>query len=237
MPQVLIFGFFSFRKRPVPEMVPPVPTPTDQVRDPAVGLLPDLRPGLLVVRLRVGQVVVLVRLPRVRHVALEARRHRVVRPRILGLDVGRADDHFGAERLQRVDLLLRLLVGRREDALVALDDGGHGEAHAGVAGGAFDDRAARLQLAGALGVLDHLDRHAVLDRVAGVEGLHLGVDGALDHAPGDVVDADQRRVADGVENVVADFLVHELSLYCVDYAASHRRAGRRRRRRNQAEKD
>ena len=35
----------------------------DEVRDRAVGLLPDLRPGLLVVRRRVRQVVVLVRLP------------------------------------------------------------------------------------------------------------------------------------------------------------------------------
>src|SRR6185436_8685849 len=43
----------------------------DEVRDPAGGLLPDLRPGRLVVRLRVGQVVVLVRFPRVRRLAFE----------------------------------------------------------------------------------------------------------------------------------------------------------------------
>ena len=74
----------------------------DEVGDAAVGLLPDLGSGLLVVRLRVRQVVVLVRLPGVRHFALEPRRHRVVRARILGIDVGRADDDLGAERLQRV---------------------------------------------------------------------------------------------------------------------------------------
>ena len=154
-----------------------------QLRHRAVGLLPDLGTGLLVVRLRVRQVVVLVRFPRVRHFALEPRRHRVVRARILRIDVGRADDHFGAERLQRVDFLLRLLVGGGEDAAVALDDGGDGEAHAGIAGGAFDDRAAGLEQARLLGVLDHLDRHPVLDRVAGIEGLDLGEHGALDRSP------------------------------------------------------
>jgi hypothetical protein len=35
----------------------------DEVRDPPVGLLPQLRPGALVVRARVGRVGVLVRLP------------------------------------------------------------------------------------------------------------------------------------------------------------------------------
>ena len=72
----------------------------DELRDPAVRLIPDLGPGLLVVRLRVRRVVVLVRLPAVGHFLLEARRHRVVGPRILGIDVGRADDHLGAEGLQ-----------------------------------------------------------------------------------------------------------------------------------------
>ncbi len=130
------------------------PTPRDraagadadhEVRDPAVGLLPDLRPGLLVVRgaswtgCRTGSP------SRRSGPPLEPRRHRVVRPRVLRIDVGRADDDLGAESLQRVDLLLRLLVGRREDALVALDHGGDGQAHAGVARGALDDRSARLQ--------------------------------------------------------------------------------------------
>ena len=144
MPQTLIFGFRSFRYRPTPEIGAAGADADDQMRDRAVGLLPDLRAGLLVVRLRVRQVVVLIRLPGVGDFLLEARRHRIVRARILRIDVGRADDDLGAERLQRVDLLLRLLVGRREDALVALDDGGDREAHAGVAGRAFDDRAAGL---------------------------------------------------------------------------------------------
>ena len=193
MPQTLIFGFCSFRYRPTPLIVPPVPTPTTRCVTRPVGLLPDFRAGLLVVRGGVRQVVVLVRLPGVRHFLLEPRRDRVVRPRILGIDVGRADDHLGAEGLQRVDLLLRLLVGRGEDALVALDDRGDREPHAGVAGRALDDRAAGLQRAALLGVLDHPDRHAVLDRVAGVDRLDLGEDGRPSRR-GDAVDAHHRRV-------------------------------------------
>src|SRR5206468_9158670 len=83
------------------------------------------------------------------------------------------------------------------------------ETHAGVAGCALDDRAARLEESRALGVLDHLHRHAVLDRVAGVERFDLREDGAFDDASGDPIDADHRRAADGVEDGVAD-RIHEL---------------------------
>ena len=119
-----------------------------------------------------------------------------------------ADDDVGAERPQRVDLLLRLLVGGGEDAVVALDHGGDGQAHAGVARGALDDSAAGLEAAVALGVLDHLQGHAVLDRVAGVERLDLGDDLGGHRALGDAVEAHHRRVADRVEDGIADFLRH-----------------------------
>ena len=51
MPHTLIAGFRSFRYLPTPLTVPPVPTPDDELGDPAVRLVPDLGPGLLVVRL------------------------------------------------------------------------------------------------------------------------------------------------------------------------------------------
>ena len=192
-----------------------------QMIDPAVGLVPDLGPGLLVVGLGVRRVVVLVGLPAVRRLALEPRRHRVVGAGILGLDVGRADDHVGAERPQRVHFLLRLLVGGGEDAVVALDHGGDGQAHPGVARGALDDRPAGLQAPVAFGVLDHLDRHAVLDRVAGVEGLDLGDDLGGDDALRDAVQPHHRRVTDGVEDGIADFLRHR-----ADFTAGARPASR-----------
>ena len=179
-----------------------------ELRDRAVGLIPNLGTRLLVVSRRVRQVVVLVRLPRVGHFFFEARRHGIVGPWILGIDVGGTDDDLGAERLQRVDLLLGLLVGGREDALVAPDDGGDREAHAGVAGRSLDDRSAGFQQTGTLGVLDHLHRHAVLDRVAGVERLDLRQHRAFHDAFRQPIDADHRRVADRVEHGVADLLPH-----------------------------
>ena len=50
-----------------------------EVIDPAVGLIPDFGAGLLVMGHRVRRVVVLVRLPAVRCLALETGRHRIVR--------------------------------------------------------------------------------------------------------------------------------------------------------------
>jgi hypothetical protein len=69
---------------------------------------------------------------------------------------------------------------------------------------AFDDRAARLQLSGAFGILDHLDRNAVLDRVAGVERLELDEHVRVGHAARNGIDTHHRRMSDGVKNAVAD---------------------------------
>jgi hypothetical protein len=44
MPHTLIARLRSFRSWPTPQIVPPVPTPDDQMRDAAVGLVPDLGP-------------------------------------------------------------------------------------------------------------------------------------------------------------------------------------------------
>ena len=85
-----------------------------------------------------------------------------------------------------------------QDQFVALDRGDHGEADAGIARGRLDDRAAGLQLAALLGVLDHRQRDAVLDRGAGIGA--LGLDPHLGVAE-QAVDADVRRVADRFEDV------------------------------------
>ena len=206
MPQTLIAGVFLLEELPGARNGAAGAHPDDEVIDLAVGLLPDLGPGLIVVRRRVRQVVVLIRLPRIGDFLLEARRHGVVRTGIFRVDVGRTDDDLGAECLERVDLFLRLLVGRREDALVALDDRGDGEPHAGVAGRAFDDRAAGLEQTGAFGVLDHPHGHAVFDRIAGVERFELGDDRRADHAARQRIDTHHRGLADGIEDGAADLL-------------------------------
>mmetsp|Transcript_18247 Transcript_18247/g.43860 ORF Transcript_18247/g.43860 Transcript_18247/m.43860 type:complete len:263 (-) Transcript_18247:592-1380(-) len=88
-------------------------------------------------------------------------------------------------------------VGHHQDQLVALDGRHHGQAHAGIARGRLDDGAARLEQAAGLGVLDHGQRDAILDRAAGVAALrfdpHLG-------RTEEALHADVGRVADGVED-------------------------------------
>ena len=88
-------------------------------------------------------------------------------------DRGGAHDHLGAVRLEHVALVLADLVGADEDAVVALLLRHHRQPDAGVAGRRLHDRAARLQLAGGLGGLDHPGRDPVLHRAAGVEVLDL----------------------------------------------------------------
>src|SRR5262249_7694645 len=97
------------------------------------------------------------------------------------------------------------------DAAVALHDTDDGQSHPRIAGRALDDRAARLEHTGLLGVFDHLDGHAVLDRVAGIEGLDLGEHGGVD-ALRDPVDPHHRGVADRIQDGVADLLARRPGL-------------------------
>ena len=93
-------------------------------------------------------------------------------------------------------------VGHDEDDRVALDGADHRQADARVARGRLDDRRARLERARRLCRLDHRDGDPVLDRAARVRALALDVDVvARAEQP---VDADVRRVADGVQDVVGE---------------------------------
>ena len=62
-----------------------------------------------------------------------AKRDGVITTRVIMIDFGRSHNHLRAKSAKRVDLLLAHLVGHREDAAVALDRRGQGEAHSGVA--------------------------------------------------------------------------------------------------------
>ena len=145
----------------------------DEVRDLAVGLLPDLRAGLLVVAERVVRVGVLVGLPGPVDLADEPVGDVVVAVGVLGRDGGRADHHLGAVRLEHVALVFADLVGADEHAVVALRLRDHRQSDAGVARRRLDDRAAGLELAALLGCLDHPQRDPVFDRAAWVEVLDL----------------------------------------------------------------
>ncbi len=152
---------------------PARPDACHEVRQPALGLLPDLRTGRALVRPRVLLVPVLVGLEGTGDVACQAGRHGVVGLGRLRRDVGRAQHHLGAIGTEQRLLLGRLLVGHDEDAAVALERRGDRQAVSGVAGGRLDDRAARLEQARALGRLDHRQADSVLDRTPRVEHLEL----------------------------------------------------------------
>ena len=177
------------------------PRRADEVRDPPLRLLPDLRARRPVVRLRVVRVVVLVREDRPRRLRDDRLRLLDVVLGVVGRHRGRHHDDLGAERAQQPDLLARHLVGDREDAAVALDRRGDREADAGVAARGLDDHAARLQLAPPLGALDDREADAVLDRAARVEVLGLAVERRADPAP-DAAQAHERRPADHLDDVV-----------------------------------
>ena len=72
----------------------------------------------------------------------------------------------------------------------------HGEADAGVAGGALDNRAARSQPAARHRLGDDAERGAVFDRGAGVHELGFAEDGAAGFLGG-AAKLDERRAADG----------------------------------------
>ena len=175
----------------------------NQMGDGAGRLLPQLGPGRLVVGAGVGLVGVLVGLKRARDLGGQAVGDPVVGAGRVGRDVGRGEHDLGAVRAQQVDLLPRHLVRHHRHHPIALEAGGDGQAGAGVARRRLDDRPAGAQAPVALGRLDQGDGHAVLDRASGIEHLELG--DQLRAQPGaDPGQADERRVADGVQDRVRD---------------------------------
>src|SRR5271170_2096121 len=114
----------------------------DEVGDFSFGVLPDFGAGGAVVRFGVHGIFVLIGVEGIGNFAGQFCGDGIVAARIFGLDGGGADDYFCTEGFQQVNFFTRLLVGDGEDDFVATDAGDQGQAHAGVAGGAFDDGAA-----------------------------------------------------------------------------------------------
>src|SRR5258708_35592789 len=113
-----------------------------EVRDFSFAVFPDFRAGGAVVRLGIHGILVLIRIIGIGNFASELFRDGIVAPRVLRLDGGGADNDFGAEGLEKIDVFLGLVVRGGVDALVATHGAVHGKSHAGIAGGAFDNRAA-----------------------------------------------------------------------------------------------
>ena len=176
----------------------------DQVRDPALGLLPDLGARGPFVGRRVLHVPVLVRLVCARDVAREAGRHGVIGLGRFRLHVGRAEHDVRAVCPQQGLLLGRLLVRHHEDAAIALEHRRDRQAVAGVAGCRLDYRSAGLQEPGSLCCLDHRQPDPVLHRTAGIHGLELAEDQRLclnrTEIARDAGEPDERRPADEIED-------------------------------------
>ena len=174
----------------------------DEMRDFSFGVFPDFRAGGAIVRFRIHRIGVLIGIEGIGNFAREFCGDGIVAARIFRLDGGGADDHFGAESFQQINFFARLFVGDGEDDFIAAHAGDESEPQAGVAGRAFDDGAAGLEFAGAFGFFDHGDADAVFHRAAGIHviGFDPNFGGGIFRQ---TVEADDRRVADGFEDVVA----------------------------------
>ncbi len=179
----------------------------DEVGDFSLGVFPNFGTGGAVMRLGVHRIFVLVRVEGVGDFARELFRDGIVAAGILGLDSGGADDHFGAEGFQEINLFARLLVRNGKDDFVAADCGDQCEAHSGVAGSSFDDCAAGLEQAFALSFVNHPDADAIFHRAAGVQVIGLDVN-LRGNVLGDAIQTNQGRVGHRLEDVVA---LHRLS--------------------------
>ncbi len=171
----------------------------DRVDVAAVGLLPELRPGRLVVRLGIRRVRVLVGLEAARDLLGEPIGDRVVALRRVRVDRGRRDHDLGAVRAQHRDLLLAHLVRHDEDAAVAAERSRDRETDARVARRRLDDRPARPQASVLLGRLDHREPDAVLHGAAGVQVLELREELAGNVAL-ETLEPHDRRVPDELED-------------------------------------
>ena len=122
---------------------------------------------------------------------------------------GRDQAQVGADQPEHVLLLVALRLRHDDDGAIAAGIGHQGQADAGIAGGALDDDAAGAEQAAGFGVLDDRQRRAVLDAAAGIEELALAQDLAAGQL-GCLVQADQRRVADQVDEAGADTHRHRV---------------------------
>src|SRR5258706_13074951 len=174
----------------------------NEMRDLAFAVFPNLGTRGAVVRFGVHLIVILIRVVRIGNLAGEFFRNGIVAARIFRLDGSGTNDDFGAECFQQIDFFLGLLVSRSENAFVTANRGDEREAHAGVSRSAFNNCAPRLQEAFFFGFINHADADAVFHGAAGIGEFRFDVNLRL-QALIDAVEAHQRRVAYGFQDVIA----------------------------------
>ena len=174
----------------------------DEDVDRAVGVRPDFGTGRGLMDRRIRRVDELAGQKAVRHLVGE-----FLRLRDGALHALRA---VGQDELRPVGLHEQAALdahglGHRDDDLVPAR-GGHGsEADAGIAGGGFDDRGARADLAARLGIVEHGFGDAVFDRTGRIEILelaeHAGLQALLRF---DALELEERRIAYELVNGCVD---------------------------------
>ena len=196
-----------------PDKGPARSQPGHEVRELAVNLPDNLRPGRLVVGLPVGVVIILVR------IEIQFRIVPVKFTGFLNRPVGRAvrigQDQLGPISLQNL-LSLAAGVGRQAQSdFVAAMGADHGVGDPRVAARGVQDDLPRTQRAAALAFEDHIKRGAVLDRASRVEPLRLGVDFNRRHGARHPRQLQQRRVAYTRQQVAAQpgYLRHRICRY------------------------
>ena len=94
--------------------------------------------------------------------------------------------------------------GKAELDAVAERGADHGVGDSGVAAGRVENYFAGAQLAGAFAFANHGIGGAILHGAAGIEPFRFGVKFDVGEAGDDALEAQERRVADAVEQVFAD---------------------------------
>jgi hypothetical protein len=112
---------------------------------------------------------------------------------------GGREHHLGAEKAHQLAPLDREGLRHGHHQRIALLRADHGKPDAGIARRRLDHGLPGLERAGFLRRLNDAERQAVLDRAERIERLDL--DEQVDAFRPQLVDAHDRRVADGLENI------------------------------------
>jgi hypothetical protein len=170
--------------------------------DPSLGVFPNLGPGGFEMRVAIRGVVELIGPNGTRQFLREPAGNLLVLIRI-AVRHGRHLAQLGAERLDDLVFLGRLIVRHHDHAAVATRVADVGDADSGIAGRALDDGAARFQRAAPFRIEHDPFRGAILDRPARIHEFGLTEDVATGLFA-QTTQANQGRVAHGPDKPFAN---------------------------------